>query len=151
MKSLPLFRGSRLAARLSAPSAPSSPRPSGDVTPLALAAPSTAPAVAAGSYLEHIQASRRIFWSVYNAWMAQASDQEVERLDDALQHHAPHVRPIHAAIGDAMRDRTSSMSIPLSLLAALDAAGWAPTELHSAIALTATRLLSASTQNRHAA
>ena len=151
MKSLPHFPGSRLAARLSAPSAPSAPRPSGDVAPLALAAPSTAPAVAAGSYLEQIQASRRVFWSAYNAWMAQASDHEVERLDDALQHHAPHVRPIHAAIGDAMCDRSSSMSIPLSLLAALDAAGWAPSELRPALVVNATRRLSASTQARHAA
>lgn len=152
MKSLPHFRGSRLAARLSAPSVP---RPSGDVAPLALAepggAPAVAPTVAAGGYFEQLQASRRVFWRVYNAWMAQASDQEVERLDDALQHHAPHVRPIHAAFGDAMRDRTSSMSLPLSLLAALDAGGWVPSDTRSAQVVSATRTLSASTQARQAA
>ena len=151
MKSLPHFPGSRMAARLSAPPAPSSPRPSGDVAPLAWTAPGAAPAAAAGNYHDQIRALRRVFWSVYNAWMAQASDLEVERLDSALQHHAPHVRPIHAAIGDALRDRTSSMAIPLSLLAALDAAGWAPSELQSAPVVGDTRRLSASTQARHAA
>jgi hypothetical protein len=71
-------------------------------------------------------ASRRVFWRVYSEWTSLASDAELAQLERALAEHAPHVRPIHAALGDAMRDPDHARAVPLSLLASLDAARWKP-------------------------
>jgi len=69
---------------------------------------------------------RRLFWRTYLAWLATCSDDEAERLQQALSEHAPHVRPLINALGDALRDPHTAVQLPASLLAQLTASGWMP-------------------------
>jgi hypothetical protein len=70
------------------------------------------------------QRNREIFWKAYNAWLAQASWEEVEQMEAALVTHAANVRPVHVAIAAALKDPTTALQIPLTLAVALDQAGW---------------------------
>lgn len=69
---------------------------------------------------------RRLFWRTYLAWLATCSDDEAEQLQQALAEHAPHVRPLINALGDALRDPHAAVQLPASLLAQLTASGWMP-------------------------
>ena len=74
-----------------------------------------------------IERSHR-FWRAFNAWSAQASDDEAAQLEQALQPHAPHVRPIQVALREAMADPQAAAQLPVALVVTLRQHGWADTK-----------------------
>lgn len=76
---------------------------------------------------------RKLFWSAFLTWLASATDDESEQLERALAPHAHHVRPLEAAVSDAVKDavsrskqRDATPALPPTLLASLVAVGWRP-------------------------
>jgi hypothetical protein len=71
-----------------------------------------------------LAANRQAFWRGYLVWQALASDGDLAKLARALEPHAQHVRPIHAAIGDALQDPNTVVLLPMDLLVSLFNTGW---------------------------
>ena len=73
-----------------------------------------------------LSSDRKVFWKAYLDWLSTAPDDEAEQLEWVLAQHAHHVRPLMAAVSDAIHDPATSAYLPGSLLANLYAAGWQP-------------------------
>ena len=70
-----------------------------------------------------VERSQR-FWRAFSAWSAQASDDEATQLEQALQPHAPHVRPIQVALKEALADPQAAALLPTALVVTLRQHGW---------------------------
>ena len=71
------------------------------------------------------QNDRKAFWRAYLAWLAQASEQELEELVAVLTANlTAEVRPLVSALRDAMCRETNRRDLPPGLVQQLEAASW---------------------------
>lgn len=75
---------------------------------------------------------RKVFWRAFLDWLAHATAEETEQLEQVLAGHAHHVRPLIDAVSDALHDVDSANRLPPTLLAELVAAHWQPRPMHFA-------------------
>lgn len=75
---------------------------------------------------------RKVFWHTFLDWLATATADETEQLEQVLAAHAHHVRPLIDAVSDALHDADSAKRLPPTLLAELVAANWQPRQDFSA-------------------
>lgn len=75
---------------------------------------------------------RKVFWRAFLDWLATATAEETEQLEQVLAAHAHHVRPLIDAVSDALHDADSARRLPPTLLAELLAARWQPRPLPNA-------------------